>query len=279
MLTDQTSLCGVIGSPISHSLSPALHQAAYEFLGLDWSYTAHDVTADQVGEFVAGLSDQWRGLSCTMPTKRAIVTLGQPDPVVERLGVGNTVIFDGHPNDPATTRIANTDVVGVLTTLRSHKVTQINTAVIFGSGATARSIVFALADMRVERVIVKARSIEKANRLAGEIGRWGFGVISAEPIDYPMLDCDLAISTVPSTALAPHIAAIADHAQAVFDVLYDPWPTDLIIAAEKSNRVAITGLDLLCHQAVGQIELMTGQLIPVEVLLETARDIVKSRAS
>ncbi len=75
--------CAVLGSPIEHSLSPAIHAAAYAHLGLDWTYERHEVVADGLAAFVAGLDESWRGLSCTMPLKEAVVRLGQPDDIVD----------------------------------------------------------------------------------------------------------------------------------------------------------------------------------------------------
>ncbi len=81
----------MIGQPIAHSLSPDLHRAAYQWLGLDWAYERHEVNASTLSQFLAGLGEGWRGLSVTMPCKPAIVAHGQPDEVVRTLGVGNTM--------------------------------------------------------------------------------------------------------------------------------------------------------------------------------------------
>ena len=251
--------CAVIGSPISHSLSPALHTAAYDWLGLDWTYDRCEVTADRLAGFVASLGDQWRGLSVTMPCKKAIVPLGIPDPVVSALGVGNTMVFDGHPSDPATTRIANTDVSGFQMLLGEEDTH--STFLVYGNGATARSCVYALSRLGVARVQVRARDVEKTAGLARDAAQWGIDVV---PVTSP---AEVLISTVPATvanAWGPGLAGL------VFDVLYDPWPTGLVQQALHQGVRVLTGLDLLAAQAVGQVELMTGCTVAFPVLREAA---------
>ncbi|MDR0284231.1 MAG: shikimate dehydrogenase, partial [Propionibacteriaceae bacterium] len=170
--------CAVIGSPIAHSLSPVLHRAAYAELGLDWEYDRREVTAAEVRDFIEGLDRTWRGLSVTMPCKRAIVPLGEPDPVVAALGVGNTLIFDGQPGDRAATRVHNTDVTGIQLVLGA--LDPAARIVVYGNGATARSCVYALAGLGVGRVAVRARDAAKTVGLAADGAAWGIAVAPAD---------------------------------------------------------------------------------------------------
>ncbi len=203
--------CGVIGSPIAHSLSPQLHRAAYDWLGLDWAYDRHEVGAAEVGRFVAGLGPQWRGLSVTMPCKPTILALGVPDEVSRALGVANTLVFDGAPGDPATTRVCNTDVAGLRLVLdragaewggptgrgseagdgSGRRAGAGGSAAVFGrgtlvlgNGATARSSVYALSLMGVDRVQVMARDQAKTRRLAEDGAGWGIAVEPVAPADF-----------------------------------------------------------------------------------------------
>jgi len=251
-------------------LSPDLHRAAYQWLGLDWHYERHDVTADHVADFVAGLTGSWRGLSVTMPCKRAIVALGRPDAVTTALGVGNTVIFDGSPSDAATTRVHNTDVSGIALVLRDQGLDAASAIQVYGNGATARSCVYALAGLGVRRVVVRARDDGKTRQLAEAGADWGIEVVpGAGP-------ADVVVSTVPA-AVAGQWGADLGHPYLVFDVLYDPWPTPLAgLAAARGARVA-TGLDLLAAQAVGQVELMTGRTVDFAVLRRAADQGMASR--
>jgi len=100
--------CAVLGSPIAHSLSPALHRAAYAHLGLDWDYQRHEVVAAELAGFVAGCGSDWRGLSLTMPLKEAALELGEVDELAQLAGASNTLIFA----EEGTRRLYNTDVGG-----------------------------------------------------------------------------------------------------------------------------------------------------------------------
>ncbi len=261
--------CAVLGSPIAHSLSPAIHQAAYAWLGLDWEYQRHLVEAEELAGFVAGLDRSWRGLSCTMPLKHAVVALGTADSVVQTLGVGNTVVFDGHPGDVSTTRVYNTDVPGLVSALRAAGAQDVSSAVLVGNGATARSILLALSELGVTRATVLARNPDKTRDLAGLGEPLGIEVTHLDLGATPSA-ADLVVSTVPaetSGRLAPALTA-----DTVFDAVYDPWPTPLAADAARRGLRVVSGLDLLVHQAVGQVELFTGRTVPADLLLEAARD-------
>lgn len=263
--------CGVIGSPIAHSLSPALHRAAYESLGLDWSYERYEVRADEVPGFVAGLDPAWRGLSVTMPCKTAVVSLGRPDPVVAALGVANTVVFDGDPGDPGTTTLHNTDVSGMRMILTDAGLTTDFSVLLYGNGATARSCVYALSLMGVSRVQVRARNDTTTCRLASDAAGWGIEVI---PFDSALPPADVLISTVPADVAGAWGTA---GCSLVADVLYNPWPTPLAVQAECEGVPLLTGLDLLAAQAVGQVELMTGCAVEFSLLRAAADQALHDR--
>jgi len=250
---------GVIGSPITHSLSPAVHRAAYEFLGLDWTYEAHDVSARGVAQFVNGLDSSWRGLSVTMPCKEAIVELGEPDEVVASLGVGNTMVFESMPGNPTTTHIHNTDVTGFEMLLGGVLDKDPSLSVeVFGTGATARSALYALGHLGVDQVHLRARDDHKRDQVADQAQGWGVKVLG--PHDNPQV----VISTIPSQIARNWIESTDP--QVVFDVAYDPWPTPLAAWASSHGARCISGLDLLAAQGVGQIRHMTGQSISFDIL-------------
>ena len=135
--------CAVLGSPIAHSLSPVLHRAAYAQLGLGWEYAAHEVTEDSLGSFLDGLGPQWRGLSLTMPLKRAVVPmLDEASELVKVSGAANTVLLEdrrriGH----------NTDVPGAVAALTERHQGPWRSAIVLGGGATATSVLLALTDL------------------------------------------------------------------------------------------------------------------------------------
>ena len=265
--------CAVIGSPINHSLSPDLHRAAYRTLGLNWAYTRHEVAAEGVARFVARLDGDWRGLSVTMPCKAAIVELGVGDEVVRALGVANTVIFDGLPADRDSTRVYNTDVPGAQMVLREVGVRPGSQVLVYGNGATARSIIYALARMGLTEVAVRGRDQAKTAALSSDGENWGIEVVAAENA---VNHCDVIISTVPAEVAGEW--ADLSKVGVVFDVLYDPWPTPLIAFARRRGLQVRTGLDLLAAQAVGQVKLMTGRRIDFAVLRQAAREGIARRS-
>jgi shikimate dehydrogenase len=272
-----TRKCAVLGSPIEHSLSPAIHKAAYAHLGLDWSYGRYEVLADELSGFVDELDESWRGLSCTMPLKHAVVALGQPDETVSMLGVGNTLVFDGHPSDPATTRVCNTDVLGLEAALRDADAAGSTSALVVGNGATARSALAAVARLGVMEVTVLARNARKSEPLVALGDRLGVTVHHVQ-LGGAVPPSDIALSTVPAEAQVD-VARVVAASSIVFDAVYDPWPTPLARAvAEAGHARLLNGLDLLAWQALYQVELFTGQSVPVAVLLDAAHEALARRA-
>jgi shikimate dehydrogenase len=247
----------VLGDPIGHSLSPVIHRAAYGVLGLDWTYDAVQVPAGTLAPYVEGLDPrEWRGLSLTMPLKREVLPLLTTQDEWTRLtGAANTVVLD-----PDGSRHGlNTDVTGTLHLLSEHDA--ITTAVVLGAGATAASVLLAL----VERGLSSATLAVRDPSRAAETLRVVAGHPRAPQVDVVTLDslasltADVVVSTVPVSAQTPELVAASADVPLVFDVVYDPWPTPLAAAAERSGRAVITGLDLLLAQAVGQVVAMTGR--------------------
>jgi shikimate dehydrogenase len=257
--------CGVLGHPIAHSLSPVMHRAAYDRLGLDWSYDAYDVDERGLPAFVGGLDASWRGLSLTMPLKRAVLPLLDDASVVAReVGAANTVILDGG-------RLSgdNTDVPGVVAALAERDVTRVRAATILGGGATAESVLLALRWLGLSSVRVLVREPARAEHLVGRGVAAGLDVMVGRLGDDPPA-ADLVVSTVPAAAVAASAERLVSQSEIVFDAVYDPWPTPLTERAADLGRPVVTGIDLLAHQAVLQVEVMTGHDVPVDVLRNPA---------
>ena len=258
----------VLGAPVAHSLSPALHAAAYRALGLaDWSYEAIECDEARLPGLLASLGPDWAGLSLTMPLKRAVLPLlDHTEPLATTVAAANTVILrDGQ-------RLGfNTDVAGLVAAFRAAGVTPEGNVVVLGAGATACSALAALRETGISDVTVAVRSRPRAEPLltvAGQLGvpvrvvDLGAGLLASRR-------WDVLISTIPGTAaagVAELFTAGAVTARAVVDVGYDPWPTPLAVAAATAGSVVISGYELLVHQAAGQVELMTGHRAPVEVM-------------
>lgn len=246
----------VLGSPIAHSKSPAIHRAAYGVLGLDWSYDAVDVAGSGLAEFVQSRGSSWRGLSLTMPLKRDILQLlSSREPLVDTVGGANTVLFtDEGP------RGFNTDVQGVVESFRAVGVASLDYVQVLGAGATAASVLVAVASMSAGKVLVSARSPEKAQYLV-ELGeRLGVAVVVRGwgIQDRSMIAPDAIISTVPGGENDLVFAEQIRQRSVLFDVAYDPWPSTLARAWGEAGGTVISGLDLLINQAVGQVRIFVG---------------------
>ncbi len=269
--------CAVIGSPIAHSLSPLLHRTAYRLLGVDdqYRYDAFEVTPEVLPGFVAGLGDEWVGLSVTAPNKEALLAEGEPDAIAAGLRAGNTLILgrDGEPN-----RVHNTDVTGMLAALAGAGVSEASRAVLVGNGATARSATWVLGELGVRQVLVAARDEQRARAsLAAVADSHGIELL-VQPFGEPLAlpegwgpRADLLVSTVPvqfPDAYAAHLVNLAD---TVFEVVYNHYPSALDRAAGRADVRSLDGLDLLVAQAIDQIRLMTGLTAEPAPLLEVCR--------
>ena len=257
----------VLGSPIAHSLSPVLHRAAYAHLGLTgWTYTARECTSAQLADlFAEARTDpDFAGFSLTMPLKlTALALVDELEPLATRVEAVNTVVPRGGGLFGA-----NTDVPGLVAALIEAGLTTFERPVVLGAGGSAQAAVAALAAMGAPSVRVAARSAHRAAALSDVARASGIELRVVGWDRAATGEADLVISAVPATAgesLAPWIQAWPAPAP-LFDLVYAPWPTPLAAAAERAGAQVLGGLDLLVHQAVGQVALMTGRQIDVAVL-------------
>jgi shikimate dehydrogenase len=248
----------VLGSPIAHSLSPVLHRAAYAALGLgDRRYDRFEVDEAALPGFVAELAPgEWSGLSLTMPLKRAVIPLlDEITDTAASVEAVNTVVFgaDGRRYGD------NTDIPGMIAALAERGITEVASAAILGAGATASSALAALARICAGPVTAYVRGPERAAQMRQWGERLGVPVRIADWADAAdALREPLVIATTPAGA-ADHLADAVPAAPGVlFDVLYDPWPTRLAAAWSAHLGAVVSGLDLLVHQAVLQVEQHTG---------------------
>ncbi|MFE0244235.1 shikimate dehydrogenase [[Kitasatospora] papulosa] len=260
-----TRRAAVLGSPIAHSLSPVLHRAAYTELGLDhWSYDRFEVDEAGLPGFVEGLDSTWAGLSLTMPLKRAIMPMldGISDTAASVEAV-NTVVLteDGR-------RLGdNTDIPGMVAALRERGVEKVGTAAVLGAGATASSALAALAEICTGPVTVYVRSEARADEMRGWGRRLGVDVRVADWAEADeALRAPLVIATTPAGTTDALAGAVPSAPGTLFDVLYDPWPTALASRWAATGAGVVGGLDLLVHQAVLQVEQMTGLDAPLAVM-------------
>ncbi|MBL1096559.1 shikimate dehydrogenase [Streptomyces coffeae] len=250
----------VLGSPIAHSLSPVLHRAAYRELGLDgWVYDRFEVDEAALPGFFARLGAEegpaWAGLSLTMPLKRAVIPLlDRISDTAASVEAVNTVVFtaDGE-------RVGdNTDIPGMLAALRERGVERVERAAVLGAGATASSALAALARICDGEVTAYVRSEARAAEMRQWGERLGVAVRTADWADAATaFDAPLVIATTPAGTTDALAGSVPDRPGALFDVLYDPWPTPLAAAWSARGGAVVGGLDLLVHQAVLQVEQMT----------------------
>lgn len=268
-----TNRAAVVGHPIGHSLSPALHRAAYAALGLDWVYERHDVPAGGLAEFVAGLDSSWRGLSVTMPLKSELLRLGTPDELSVLLGAANTLVL----GSDGTRCVHNTDVAGIVSALAGIGVSYVAAARLLGAGGTARAGLAALGSLGCERVDVFVREPARAAGLAELGGRLGLNLQIAA-FGSPVGPTDVTISTLPPGA-ADELGWALESTSAALDVAYDPWPTRFARRAAELGLSCASGLDLLAGQAVEQVRLMTGGVVGVGLLRTAGLTELASRHS
>ncbi|WP_405852569.1 shikimate dehydrogenase [Streptomyces sp. NBC_00090] len=248
----------VLGSPIAHSLSPVLHRAAYAELGLgDWSYDRFEVDEAGLPGFVGELDGSWAGLSLTMPLKRAIIPLlDEISDTAASVEAVNTVVLreDGR-------RVGdNTDIPGMIAALGEQGVEKVESAAILGAGATASSALAALARICPGPVTAYVRSEARAEEMRGWGERLGVDVRTADwERAAEAFAAPLVVATTPAGTTDALAAAVPDAVGTLFDVLYDPWPTALAAAWSDRGGKVVGGLDLLVHQAVLQVEQMTGR--------------------
>jgi shikimate dehydrogenase len=257
----------VLGHPISHSKSPALHLAAYAKLGVDIGYTAVDLTEEALPAFMQRVRNQegWRGLSVTMPLKKAMVNeVDDVRGVAGILGVVNTVAFEEAGG--SVRRIGyNTDVAGIVNAVLNAGVVSSPSAVVLGGGGTAAAAVAALKELGTTHAQVFVRDTSRAAeaRAAAEGVSLAIDVRLMTEAATPTASADVVISTLPPRAadsLAAEIAGLGTGTHGVLlDVAYDPWPSQIASVWQAGGGAVVPGLEMLLYQAVEQVRLFTGR--------------------
>lgn len=267
----------VVGSPVAHSLSPVLHGAAYAALGLgDWSYGRVEVPQGALAAHVGSLGPEWMGLSVTMPGKEEALALADDaGPAARAVGAANTLVRreTGWYAD-------NTDVHGLQAALTEAGVGTVSRAVVVGAGATARSAILALHTLGAQEVTlcVRDRTRPATDALLERLGMRVHRRALSEGIP---LDTEVVLSTLPGGVPAPPVLPAGAQPPVVMDVSYAPWPSALadVVATATHDRVRVVrGTRMLLHQAVRQVELMTGLDAPTRAMDAALRGALDDRA-
>ena len=281
----------VLGSPIAHTLSPVLHRAAYAALGLsDWRYDAAEVDEAAFVSFMAGLGPEVRGLSLTMPLKEVAFEVAETVSDRARLaGAINTLV-----RTPTGWAADNTDIAGIVAALKAalpddlrdldlvHRRSR-RTGLIVCAGATARSAMIALAELGCVRVTAAARNPTKALASLSALADRLNLELTVRDLDYwQESKAGFIVSTVPAAGGAVAAEILARHLTnlsgvRMLDVVYADWPTPLASASHAAGATVVSGLDMLVHQAVEQVELMTGRRPDWRDLMEAGQAAVAAR--
>lgn len=256
-----TRHAGVLGSPISHSLSPVLHNAAYQALGIDWDYTRHEVDVESFRSFINELDDSWAGVSLTMPLKEVAFSVSTKLSDTARLsGSINTLLF-------GTEVVAdNTDVYGIVAALAEVDCDRALTASVIGSGATARSAIVALAQLGVQDLTVLARNPQTAQDCFDLAHSLGIDSTHSASDGKHLSRKDVVISTTPRGVADVFVADCTVKGGTLLDVAYYPWPSPLAAHWSALGGTTVSGHLMLLHQAAKQVTLMTGHAAPVEAM-------------
>ena len=257
---------GLIGNPVGHSVSPPMHEAAYEQCGIDARYVTFEPEPDDLERALEGARALGiRGLNVTIPFKEDVRALVDPDPLAARIGAVNTVDLSGEPTGH------NTDAAGVTRALEHHGVDLSGTAVVVGAGGAGRAASFALADAGMT-VRIANRTVPRAEALAEAVPRASAHGLDLESL---LVDADVLVNatSVGMESDETPVPAAALHGDlAVLDAVYAPLETRLLREAETAGATTVDGAWMLLYQGVEAFERWTGREAPVEAMNEALRD-------
>jgi shikimate dehydrogenase len=266
---------GLIGNPVGHSLSPPMHEAAYDARGLDARYVTFEPPSEAGAAAVESAATLgMAGLNVTIPFKRQVLSAVDPDPLAARIGAVNTVDFG---TDPPTGY--NTDAAGVVRALAHHDVARSGTTVVVGAGGAGRATAFALAEAGMT-VHVANRTTEKAHDLAEAVGTthpMGPDAVQGHGLDAVADLLDGADVLVNATSVgmdedrSPVPAGLLHPDLTVLDAVYSPLETRLLRDARAAGATTVDGAWMLLYQGVEAFELWTGESAPVGAMNEALR--------
>lgn len=278
-ITGKTRVCGVIGDPIEHSLSPILHNAAFNSLNLGYVFLAFKVKSAEVGNAISGMRAlDIHGLNVTMPHKKAVINyLYEIDQTAKFLNAVNTIY-----NKNGKLLGFNTDGVGALKALKENGANPAGKKVLLlGSGGAARAIAYALAK-EADELVVLNRTVEQAKELASLLNRTFSKKVVADSltpsaIQENLRGCDILVNAT-SVGMKPNAnqSVIAPEwlkpNLAVMDIVYNPIETKLVKDAKSAGAKVVSGVEMLIYQGAASFEIWTGKSAPVEVMRKAALD-------
>ncbi len=275
-ITAQTQLCGLLGNPVDHSLSPAIHNAAFQELGLNFVYLAFPVEDDNLEKAIQGIRalGHVRGFSVTIPHKVSVMPLlDSVETTAKHIGSVNTII-----KDRGLLVGSNTDASGALQALRQGGVDLAGQRVVLlGSGGAARAIAFGLCvEGNIEHLTLLGIDDKERTALATDLR-----TKTQISITDDQLDASTLATAIAEAPLLIHCTPIGMHPKVehscvpkellhsgltVMDIVYNPLNTKLLQDAQAAGCRTIQGIEMFLHQAVGQFELWTGQTAPIDTM-------------
>ena len=273
---------GIFGYPIRHSISPAMHNAAFESAGIDAVYEAWETASDDLAEGVSSLrGENYLGANVTVPHKQAVMEhLDEIDGLATRIGAVNTIV-----NQNGRLLGSNTDALGFINSLKNEAGVNVSglNVVLIGAGGAARAAAYALADAQAGELTIANRTVERAESLATELRKTGVETVSCGISDPDSLSaCERADLIVNSTSVgmlhgpaegeSPIPASAISPGCVVYDMVYNPTRTPLLADAEISGARIVGGLPMLVYQGAAAWTRWTGREAPVEVMFEAARE-------
>lgn len=262
MINADTQICCLIGDPVEHSLSPLIHNAGYQALGINYAYVSFQVRdIKQAIEGIRGLGI--RGASVTIPHKTsAIKYLDRLDPLAEKIGAVNTIV-----NDDGVLTGYNTDGDGALQALEEVTSLKGKRTVLIGSGGTALAIAVGLKAKGVKLVVLN-RTEAKARRLAQKVNAEGSGDLKklSEIASADILINATPVGMWPKTDQSIILKELLHDGLTVFDIVYNPRETRLLIEAREKGCAVVYGYKMLLYQAAKQFELFTGLKAPLSAM-------------
>lgn len=281
VISGKTKVCGVIGDPIEHTMSPAMHNAAFQKLGLDYLYLPFRVSKEEVSKAIDGMRAlKIRGLNVTIPHKTAVIPfLDKLDPLAEKIGAVNTIV-----NDDSVLTGYNTDATGFLQVMLERGINpEGKSIVVLGAGGASRGVSFILAENGA-RLVILNRRLEKADDLARRVSQLAKNEVKAlelkeENLTLVLKKADVLVNTtsigmIPGNDKTPVPAALLKPSLVVFDIVYNPLKTRLLREAEAAGSKTISGIEMLAWQGALAFEKWTGEKAPVDLMREVAVEVL-----
>lgn len=259
-INGETEIYGIMGRPVSHSLSPPMHNAAFQALGLNKIYIpfkVHDVARALDGFRAVGV----RGVSVTIPYKQTVMScLDSIDPLAERIGAVNTLVLDG-----SHIRGYNTDWMGAVRAL--HAVARLpgSTVLVLGAGGAARAVGFGLKE-KGSHVIVANRTRDRGEKLARDLDCRCAPLSEIRNLRIDALVNATSVGMAPEVEATPVPHTFLKGIPAVMDIVYSPLRTRLLREAEEAGCRTVNGLSMLLYQGAAQFELWTGREAPIDMM-------------